>query len=196
MRLYAQKNMNTQNIQQLIQQLLHEIDPTPNREGLVETPARVAKSYAKLFGGYAINPVEQLTFFDSEHYDEMVTCLNIDFYSTCEHHLLPFYGQAFIGYIPNTKIVGLSKLPRVVEIYARRLQNQERLTSQITTCLDEALSAKGIGVILKGVHLCMQARGVEKQNTVVTTSSFRGLFKNNLNTRNEFLALVNGNSKL
>ncbi len=185
--------MTPSNVTTLIQQLLQEIDPKPNREGLRNTPARVARSYAKLFSGYAMTPADYLTFFDSENYDEMVTCLNIDFYSTCEHHLLPFYGQAHIGYIPNKKIVGLSKLPRVVEIFARRLQNQERLTSQITECLDTALSAKGCGVILKATHLCMQARGVEKQNTIVTTSSFCGLFKNNLNTRNEFLSLVNAN---
>ncbi|MFA5994869.1 MAG: GTP cyclohydrolase I FolE [Patescibacteria group bacterium] len=182
--------MNPKNIEQLIQKLITEIDPQPQREGLQDTPARVARSYEKLFGGYAMQPEDYLTFFDSEHYDEMVTCLNIDFYSTCEHHLLPFHGKASIGYIPKNKIIGLSKLPRIVEIFARRLQNQERLTSQITECLDAALQAKGIGVILKATHLCMQARGVEKQNTVVTTSAFRGLFKNNMNTRSEFLKLI------
>lgn len=181
--------MNQDNIQNLITALLQEIDPQPQREGLVDTPYRVAESYAKLFSGYSIDPNSLLTFFDSEHYDEMITCREIDFYSTCEHHLLPFYGKAHIGYIPGAKIIGLSKLPRVVEIFARRLQNQERLTSQITAFLEQALQAKGIGVVLEATHLCMQARGVEKQNTVVTTSSFRGLFKNNMNTRNEFLSI-------
>lgn len=184
-------NINKSTIAQLIKKILTEIDPEPDREGLRDTPARVVKSFEKLFGGYQVDPASQLTFFDSESYDEMITCKEIDFYSTCEHHLLPFYGQAHIGYIPDKKIVGLSKLPRVVELFARRLQNQERLTSQITACLDRALQAKGIGVILEATHLCMQARGVEKQNTIVITSSFRGLFKNNLNTRNEFLKIVN-----
>ncbi len=181
--------MNQDNIQNLITTLLQEIDPQPQREGLVDTPHRVAESYAKLFSGYNIDPSSLLTFFDSEQYDEMITCREIDFYSTCEHHLLPFYGKAHIGYIPGAKIIGLSKLPRVVEVFARRLQNQERLTSQITAFLEQALQAKGIGVVLEATHLCMQARGVEKQNTVVTTSSFRGLFKNNMNTRNEFLSI-------
>ncbi|MFA6475084.1 MAG: GTP cyclohydrolase I FolE [Patescibacteria group bacterium] len=181
--------MNQTKIETLIAQLLKEIDPAPAREGLKDTPARVAKSYHKLFAGYDIDPASLLTFFDSEHYDEMVTCKAIDFYSTCEHHLLPFYGKAHIGYIPQSKIIGLSKLPRIVEVFARRLQNQERLTSQITEFLDHALQAKGIGVVLEATHLCMQARGVEKQNTIVTTSSFRGLFKINQNTRHEFLSL-------
>jgi GTP cyclohydrolase I len=181
--------MHPSPVEQLIQQLLKEIDPQPEREGLIDTPKRVAKSYATLFGGYAIDPNSLLTFFDSEQYDEMVTCKEIDFYSTCEHHLLPFYGKAHIGYIPDKKIIGLSKLPRIVEVFARRLQNQERLTSQITDFLQQALEAKGIGVVLEATHLCMQARGVEKQNTVVTTSSFRGLFKTQMNTRNEFLSV-------
>lgn len=183
--------MNQTKLEQLIAQLVAEIDPQPQREGLLETPARVARSYGTLFSGYQTKLNDLLTFFSSESYDEMITCKEIDFYSTCEHHLLPFYGQAHIGYIPDKKIVGLSKLPRVVEAFARRLQNQERLTSQITAFLDEALTAKGIGVVLEGVHLCMKARGVEKQNTIVTTSSFRGLFKKNLNTRSEFLKIIN-----
>src|SRR3989338_1113594 len=181
--------MNQAKISKYITDLIHEIDPQPKREGLADTPNRVANSFEKLFSGYGIDPNGLLTFFDSEKYDEMITCKAIDFYSTCEHHLLPFYGKAYIGYIPNKKIVGLSKLPRVVEVFARRLQNQERLTSQITDFLEQALQAKGIGVLLEATHLCMQARGVEKQNTVVTTSSFRGLFKSNFKTRNEFLSV-------
>lgn len=181
--------MNQVQLEQLIAQLIQQIDPQPQREGLVDTPRRVANSYATLFAGYGIDPNGMLTFFDSEQYDEMITCKDIDFYSTCEHHLLPFHGKAHIGYIPQKKIIGLSKLPRIVDVFARRLQNQERLTSQITDFLDTALEAKGIGVVLEATHLCMQARGVEKQNTVVTTSSFRGLFKKNFNTRNEFLTV-------
>ncbi|EKD76097.1 MAG: GTP cyclohydrolase I [uncultured bacterium] len=183
--------MDKKQLEQLWGKIIKQIDPQPQREGLQATPARVARSFEKLFSGYAINPIKLLTFFDSENYDEMITCKQIDFYSTCEHHFLPFYGKAYIGYIPNKKIVGLSKIPRVVEVFARRLQNQERLTSQITSFLDEALQAKGIGVVLEATHLCMQARGVEKQNTVVITSSFCGLFKKNLNTRSEFLRIIN-----
>lgn len=178
------------NIEDHIKAIIQELDPEPNREGLQNTPQRVAKSFEKIFGGYNLHPEDQLTFFDSEHYDEMVTCQNIDFYSTCEHHMLPFYGKAHIGYIPDKKIIGLSKLPRVVEVFSRRLQNQERLTFQITDFLNTQLSARGIGVVVEAVHLCMKARGVEKQNTIVTTSSFKGLFKNNLNTRNEFLSII------
>ncbi len=179
-------------IKKRIQQLIQQIDPNPEREGLQDTPDRVARSYETLFGGYTMNPEEQLTFFDSEQYDEMITCRDIDFYSTCEHHMLPFHGKAHIGYIPNEKIVGLSKLPRMVEVFARRLQNQERLTSQITDFLQTALDARGIGVVIEATHLCMQARGVEKQNTIVTTSAFRGLFKKNSNTRSEFLSIIHG----
>lgn len=184
--------MNQTKLEQLVAAMIAEIDPQPQREGLRETPTRVARSFTKLFEGYSADPADLLTFFDSESYDEMITCQQIDFYSTCEHHLLPFYGKAHIGYIPDKKIVGLSKLPRVVETFARRLQNQERLTSQITNFLEHALQAKGIGVILEATHLCMQARGVEKQNTVITTSAFRGLFIKNLNTRSEFLKIING----
>ena len=184
--------MNHSTIEEHIKAILQEIDPEPNRDGLTDTPARVARSYEKLFGGYTMDPAEQLTFFANEAYDEMITCLDIDFYSTCEHHILPFYGKAHIGYIPNETIVGLSKMPRMVEVFARRLQNQERLTSQITEFLYEALDARGVGVIVQATPLCMKARGVEKQNTEVTTSSFRGLFKKNLTTRNEFLTIVHG----
>ena len=183
-------SMHPSPVEQLIQQLITEIDPEPQREGLQDTAKRVAASYTKLFSGYQTDPNSLLTFFDSESYDEMITCKAIDFYSTCEHHLLPFHGKAHIGYIPDKKIVGLSKLPRIVEVFARRLQNQERLTSQITDFLYNALGAKGIGVVLEATHLCMQARGVEKQNTLVITSTFRGLFKINFNTRNEFLSII------
>lgn len=184
--------MNQDGLKNHIQQIIEHIDPQPDREGLRDTAERVARSYEKLFGGYGINPSDQLTFFDSENYDEMITCRDIDFYSTCEHHLLPFYGKVHIGYIPDKKIVGLSKLPRMVEVFSRRLQNQERLTSQITDFLHTALQARGLGVLIEATHLCMKARGVEKQNTVVTTSSFRGLFKKHLNTRNEFLTIIHG----
>lgn len=184
--------MKRKTVEEIVYNLLKEIEPNVSREGLRHTPERVASAYEKLFGGYDIDPAKQLTFFDSEQYDEMITCRDIDFYSTCEHHLLPFYGKAHIGYIPDQRIVGLSKLPRVIEAFSRRLQNQERLTSQVTDFLQEHLQAKGVGVVVEAVHLCMQARGVEKQNTLVTTSTFRGLFKKNISTRNEFLTIIHG----
>lgn len=184
--------MDMPQIEESIKQLLSQIELDSTREGLTDTPARVARSYATLFGGYQIDPASQLTFFANEGYDEMITCRDIDFYSTCEHHMLPFYGKAHIGYIPDATIVGLSKLPRMVEVFSRRLQNQERLTSQITDFLANALHARGIGVVLEAEHLCMKARGVEKQNTIVTTSAFRGLFKKNTNTRSEFLTIIHG----
>ncbi len=182
--------MDKDKISKLINQLLVEIGEDPNREGLKNTPERIANSYKKLFGGYAKNPNSLLKEFDGENYDEMIICKDIDFYSTCEHHMLPFFGRIHIGYIPNKKIIGISKLPRLVEIFARRLQNQERLTMQIANTLHELLKPKGVGIVIEAKHLCMRARGVEKQNTTITTSSFRGLFKENQKTRSEFLKLI------
>lgn len=182
--------MDLAKIEKLVKKLLVEIGEDPQREGLENTPKRIAKSFEKLYGGYKKDPQEILTKFDGENYDEMIICKNIDFYSTCEHHMLPFFGKIFIGYIPNQKIIGISKLPRIAEIFARRLQNQERLTMQIATTLNELLKPRGVGVVIEAQHLCMQARGVEKQNTIMTTSSFTGLFKKQSKTRNEFLRLI------
>ncbi|QQR83810.1 GTP cyclohydrolase I FolE [Candidatus Peregrinibacteria bacterium] len=182
--------MNLKVIQANIQSILTELGEDPNREGLLETPERVAKSYEKLFGGYTQKPEDVITVFQNEGYDEMIIAKDIDFYSTCEHHMLPFFGKAYVGYIPNDKIIGLSKLPRLVEIFSRRLQNQERLTKQIADTLTEQLNPKGVGVVLKAEHFCMKARGVEKQNCEISTSSFTGLFIKNLNTRTEFLRLI------
>ena len=182
--------MNQKQIAKLIAQLLEALGENPKREGLAGTPERVAKSYEKLLGGYHENPKKLITVFDNEGYDEMVIARDIDFYSTCEHHLLPFFGKAYVGYLPNDKIIGLSKLPRMVEIFSRRLQNQERLTKQIADTLNELLQPKGVGLVLKAEHLCMKARGVEKQNCVITTSAFTGLFLKNTNTRSEFLDLI------
>ncbi len=177
-------------IEKLVHELLKEIGENPDREGLKNTPKRIAKSFEKLFGGYTKNPKEILTEFDGEDYDEMIICKNIDFYSNCEHHMQPFFGRVYIGYIPNKKIIGISKLPRIVEIYSRRLQNQERLTMDIANALKELLNPKGVGVVIEAQHLCMMARGVEKQNTSMTTSSFNGLFKTQAKTRSEFLRLI------
>ena len=177
-------------IEKLIKELLVEIGEDPSREGLLKTPERVAKSYKTLFSGYNIDPASIITVFDDEKYDEMIVVKDIEFYSFCEHHMLPFFGKAHIGYIPNGKIVGLSKIPRIVDIFSRRLQNQERITQQVATCLMELLQPKGVGVILESKHLCMMARGVEKQNSVVRTSAMKGIFKEKDNTRSEFLELI------
>ena len=182
--------MDDKKAEKLIKDLLVLIGEDPKREGLVGTPKRVAKSYKKLFGGYKEDPKRLIKVFDNEGYDEMIIAKDIDFYSTCEHHLLPFSGKAYIGYIPNDKIIGLSKLPRLIEIFSRRMQNQERLTKQIADTLNDMLKPKGVGVVIKAEHLCMKARGVEKQNSVISTSAFTGLFKKNINTRSEFLNLI------
>ncbi|MBU0728056.1 GTP cyclohydrolase I FolE [Patescibacteria group bacterium] len=182
--------MNQEKIEQLIKQLISEIGDDSSREGLVDTPKRVAKSFEKLYGGYGKDPKKLITVFDNEGYDEMIIAKDIDFYSMCEHHMLPFFGKVYIGYIPDDKIVGLSKMPRMVENFSRRLQNQERLTKQIADTLMDLLQPKGVGVVIEATHLCMKARGIEKQNCEITTSSFTGLFKSNLNTRSEFLNLI------
>lgn len=169
---------------------IRELGDDPNREGLKDTYERFVKSRKELFSGYRIDPKSLITVFDSEGYDEMIICRDIDFFSTCEHHLLPFYGRAHIGYIPNKHIIGLSKFSRVVDCLARRLQNQERLTTQIATLFWEALKPIGFGVILESEHLCIKARGAEKQNCFVSTSSFKGTFKNKPETRAEFLTLI------
>ena len=182
--------MDQSKIEKLAKQLIEAIGEDTSREGLLETPKRIAKSYEKLFEGYGKNPKDLLTEFDGEDYDQMIICKDIDFFSTCEHHMLPFIGKAHIGYIPNKKIIGISKLPRIVEIFSRRLQNQERLTMQIANTLIKLLNPKGVGIVIEAQHLCMRARGVEKQNAVMTTSAFKGLFKEHSKTRSEFLKLI------
>lgn len=179
--------------QELIAELLKSIDPNPGREGLVDTPRRVDEAYARLFNGYDKNPADLLTVFDGEDYDEMIVVKDVEFYSFCEHHLLPFFGKAHIAYIPDGKIIGLSKLPRLVEIFSRRLQNQERLTTQIAEALRDLLAPKGVAVVLEAKHFCMMARGVEKQSSEVTTSALKGLFKKDASTRAEFLRLIGRN---
>lgn len=182
--------MDDKKAEKLIKDLLVVIGEDTKREGLEGTPERVAKSYKKLFGGYSEDPKRLIKVFDNEGYDEMIIAKDIDFYSTCEHHMLPFFGKAYIGYIPDDKIIGLSKLPRLIEIFSRRMQNQERLTKQIADTLNDMLKPRGVGVVIKAEHLCMKARGVEKQNCMISTSSFTGLFKKNINTRSEFLNLI------
>jgi GTP cyclohydrolase I len=160
------------------------------REGLVKTPERAAKAMKFLTSGYSMNPKEILEgAMFKEDYKEMVIIKDIELYSLCEHHMLPFFGKAHIAYIPNGHIVGLSKIPRVVDVFARRLQVQERLTEQILDCINDTLKPQGVAVVIEASHMCMMMRGVQKQNSTTTTSGFRGAFKES-NTRNEFLKLI------
>ena len=178
-------------IERLIEQLLKEIGEDPTREGLEKTPERVAKAFEYLTAGYARNVKDVLNdALFVEDYDEMVVVKDIDFFSMCEHHLLPFVGKCHVAYMPNRKIVGLSKIPRLVEMYARRLQVQERLTTQIAGALDEALQPRGVAVVMEAVHLCMLMRGVEKQNSKAVTSAMLGAFRDRPETRAEFMELI------
>jgi GTP cyclohydrolase I len=171
--------------------IISELGENPNREGLLKTPERVAKSLQYLTHGYEIDPEEILkSALFEEEYSEMVIVKNIEVYSMCEHHMLPFFGKAHIAYIPDGRIVGLSKLPRVVDAFSRRLQVQERLTIEIRDCIQKTLQPKGVAVVIECSHMCMQMRGVQKQNSVTTTSAFTGLFFNNDATRKEFINLV------
>lgn len=173
-----------------IQSLLQAVGEDPNRDGLLRTPARFLKAFKFLTQGYDKNPVEiiQQALFDAD-YSEMVIVKNIELYSLCEHHLLPFFGKCHVAYIPNGKIIGLSKIPRVVDAFARRLQVQERLTSQIAEALMDHLNPLGVGIVMEASHLCMMMRGVEKQNSFTTTSALLGDFRNPA-TRTEFFNLI------
>ena len=171
--------------------IISDLGENPNREGLLKTPERVAKSLQYLTHVYEIDPEEILkSALFEEEYSEMVIVKNIEVYSMCEHHMLPFFGKAHIAYIPDGRIVGLSKLPRVVDAFSRRLQVQERLTIEIRDCIQKTLQPKGVAVVIECSHMCMQMRGVQKQNSVTTTSAFTGLFLNNDATRKEFINLV------
>jgi len=178
-------------IQELIHELLCLLGEDPAREGLLKTPKRVAESFAYLTKGYGQNVEEVLNgAVFLEPYDEMVVVKEINFFSLCEHHMLPFYGRAHVAYIPNGKIVGLSKIPRIVEVFSRRLQVQERMTTQIAECLMKTLEPRGVGVVIEGFHLCMAMRGVEKINSYATTSSMLGNFRSSATVRAEFLSLI------
>ena len=174
-----------------VKEILRLMGEDPEREGLVKTPERVAKSLQFLTQGYAQNGTEiiQKAIFDEE-YKQMVIVRDIELYSMCEHHMLPFIGKAHVAYIPNGKITGLSKIARVVETYARRLQVQERLTVQIRNCIDESLHPLGVAVVIEALHTCMSMRGVQKSNAITTTSAFSGIFLSSARTRNEFLDLI------
>lgn len=178
-------------MQNKIRKILLEIGENPDREGLLDTPKRVEKAYEYIFGGYKTNPEEILRkAIFTENADEMIIVKDIELYSMCEHHMLPFFGKCHIGYIPDGKIYGVSKLARVVDAFARRLQVQERLTQQIAETIMAPISAKGVGVVIEAKHMCMMMRGVEKQNSVMVTSAMLGRFRSDPRTREEFLNLV------
>jgi GTP cyclohydrolase IA len=177
--------------QGLIHRMLTELGEDPQRDGLLKTPERVEKSMRWLTRGYGLSVQEMIgdAVFEEDHHN-MVIVKDIEMYSMCEHHMLPFFGKVHVAYIPNGKIVGLSKLPRVVEVFARRLQVQERLTEQIATAIQEVLQPQGVGVVIEAAHLCMMMRGVEKQNSKTITSAMKGVFLDDLRTREEFLRMV------
>lgn len=177
--------------EEIYRELLVRLGEDPSRDGLVNTPARMEKAMKYLTHGYTMdaNAVLHQALFDVD-YDEMVIVKDIEFFSMCEHHLLPFFGKAHVAYLPKGKVIGLSKLPRLVDVFARRLQVQERLTTEIADMIDEAIHPQGVAVILEAQHLCMMMRGVEKQHSATVTSAMRGVFKTQQQTRNEFLSLV------
>ena len=178
-------------MQELIRQLLAELGEDPSREGLLDTPKRVDKALRFLTSGYTadVDTVLNNALFTVD-YNEMVIVKDIDFYSMCEHHLLPFFGRAHIAYIPHGKVIGLSKIPRLVEVFARRLQIQERMTSQVADTIQEKIAPLGVGVVIEATHLCMALRGVEKQNSFAITSAMLGGFRSDARTRMEFLQLI------
>ena len=178
-------------IEALIAALLKDLGEEPGRDGLQRTPGRVARAYRFLTGGYGQDPAEILNRAMFEvSYNEMVIIKSIDFYSMCEHHLLPFFGKAHVAYVPEGKVVGLSKVARVVEVFSRRLQVQERLTTQVALTIEEVLQPKGVGVVVEATHLCMKMRGVEQQNASTVTSSMLGEFESDPKTRAEFIDLI------
>jgi len=188
---HTKEDVSLGNLEKLVKDLLIEVGEDPKREGLIRTPKRVALAYKFLTKGYNedVNKLLNNAIFN-ECYSEMVLVKDIDFYSLCEHHLLPFYGRCHIAYIPNKKIVGLSKIPRIVEMFSRRLQVQERMTKQIGDMINKALEPQGVAVVCEAKHLCMMMRGVEKQNSIATTSCMLGVFKDDAKTRSEFMKLI------
>jgi len=182
---------DSESLEKHVRGILKELGEDPDRDGLERTPHRVARSFRFLTKGYADDPVTILNnaLFDVT-YDEMVLVKDIDFFSLCEHHLLPFFGRAHVAYIPNGKVVGLSKIPRLVEMFARRLQVQERFTMQIAETIEKVLAPKGVAVVVESIHLCMMMRGVEQQNAFAITSSLKGSFQSDPKTRSEFMELI------
>jgi GTP cyclohydrolase I len=190
------KPIDQEKITDSVREILESIGEDPKREGLLRTPERVAKAYGELLSGYRTDPIDLLNeaIFDVS-YDEMVIVRDIEFYSLCEHHMLPFLGRAHVAYLPKGKVIGLSKIPRIVDMFARRLQVQERMTRQIADLVDELLHPKGVAVVIEGLHLCSVMRGVRKHDARMTTSSMSGAFRTNLPTRQEFLDNISRGAK-
>ncbi len=182
---------NPADLKELVREMLTRLGEDPAREGLRKTPLRVEKALRYLTKGYALDPAEILAgAMFSTDYDEMVIVKDIDFFSLCEHHLLPFFGRCHVAYLPGKKIVGLSKIPRLVDVFSRRLQVQEKLTTEIARCLEDGLKPRGVAVVMEATHLCVLMRGVEKPNAQMVTSSMRGRFRSDPKTREEFLGLI------
>jgi len=189
--LFCEEEMDLEKLEESVKSILTAIGEDIDREGLLRTPHRVAKSYEELLSGYRMDPralINEAVF--NVAYDEMVVVRNIEFYSLCEHHMLPFIGHVHVAYIPSDKVIGLSKIPRIVDLFSRRLQVQERMTKQIAEYIDVVLNPRGVAVVAEGLHMCMMLRGVKKQNARMTTSAMLGAFRNNLSTRMEFLESI------
>lgn len=196
--LFCDDDMDIQTMEESVEKILVAIGEDPSREGLLRTPHRVAKSYEELLSGYRMDPRALINeaVFDVA-YDEMVVVKDIEFYSMCEHHMLPFIGRAHVAYIPTDKVIGLSKIPRIVDLFSRRLQVQERMTTQIAEFIDYVLEPQGVAVVVEGLHMCMMLRGVKKQEARMTTSAMVGVFRSDLSTRMEFLNNISrGSDKL
>ncbi|HUY33142.1 MAG TPA: GTP cyclohydrolase I FolE [Pirellulales bacterium] len=191
----ASPGVDQERIQRAVREILAAIGEDPDREGLLETPARVGRMYAELFSGLHDDPRQHLRKSFTEKYDEVVLVKNISFNSMCEHHMLPFMGQAHIGYLPEGKVIGLSKLARVVEVIARRPQVQERMTETIADLLVDELEAKGVAVVIEATHTCMTIRGIRKPGSVAVTSAMRGVFRSHLSSRSEIMTLIYGDRR-
>lgn len=177
-------------IEKNVKEIIDFLGEDVEREGLIETPKRVQKAYEEIFSGYKQNPKDLMKTFQEGTCEEMVILKNCEFYSTCEHHMFPFFGHISIGYIPNKKVIGISKLARLVDCFSKRMQIQERMTTQIADTIMSELDARGVFVVCKGVHFCMRSRGVKKQDASMVTSAIRGVFKENAEARQEFLSLI------
>jgi GTP cyclohydrolase I len=193
--LPANSEVDLPRIERAVREILAAVGENPDREGLLETPARVARMYAEMFSGLHSDPREHLKKFFKEQYDEVVLVRDISFCSMCEHHLLPFTGKAHIGYMPSGKVIGLSKLARVVEVVARRPQVQERMTQEIAQLLEQELGAKAVAVVVEASHSCMTIRGVRKPGSLCLTSAMKGLFRSNVSSRAEIMQLIYGERK-
>ena len=194
--LFCEEEMDLATLEESVRSILSAIGEDVDREGLVRTPLRVAKSYEELLSGYRMDPkalINEAVF--TVDYNAMVIVKDIEFYSLCEHHMLPFIGHVHVAYLPTDKVIGLSKIPRIVDLFSRRLQVQERMTQQIAEYIDVVLKPKGVAVVAEGLHMCMMLRGVKKQNARMTTSAMVGVFRDNLSTRMEFLNSISRNTE-